>query len=285
MSSISSSPSALTKDDVVSRKRNALACIECNRRKKKCVQGQGSHACYYCSSKSIQCRFPSRLVKRARKKIKADLDSLTSEDYSFADDNVYQTKSIINSGLEASSSGTLGSSSETIVHQISSHSPTTSPFCAYASDYPNPQESSITIDVQDWTHSTFLAQNSRDDWINAYYSDMYRSLPFLSMPWLTEGALDIPLGLLHVMYACTVVSKSPKVATAHYKQALKMIYEDFQKADPLTIVTFLHFHYFEGDSDIASVHFSNAVKFTVLLELDKPCSYSWVSPNGNLMGY
>lgn len=284
MSSICSSPSVSLNEEVVVRKRNALACVECNRRKKKCVQDQGSHSCYYCSSKSIQCRFPSRPVKRTRKKVEADLKSLTSEDYSLVEDNDYQTKSIMITNQEGSSNATMASSSET-KRERSPLSPSSHHLRGFTAELPSPKSPQSTIEVQHWTNSTFITQNSRESWVEAYFSKVYKYLPLLSKQWLIESIMDIPVALLHVMYACSLITKSPNVATTHYKQALKMIYEDFEKADLMTIVTFLHFHYFEGDSDIASLHFSNAVKFAILLELDKSCSYSWISPNGNLMGY
>jgi hypothetical protein len=276
MSSIYSSPSSLQEEvPAVTRKRNALACVECNRRKKKCVQDAGSQSCYYCSSKSIPCAFPSRDVKRARKQPEQDLESSTSDEYSLVNNNDYNNK-------WASISIQEGSSDATIVSPSSNNQ---SPVREFHDENRVQSSRASTILIKNWTHANFAEKNTEESWIESYYATVYPSLPLLDNPWLTKNMIDIPLALLHVIYACSQITAFPTRAENHYRQALKMQFEDFDRADLLTIVTLLHFHYFESDSDIANnLYFSTAIKFAILLELDKSYSYSWVSPNGNLMG-
>ena len=305
-----------------SQKRNSLACAQCHSRKKKCFNSrkeEGREACDYCIEKSITCEYPDRKSKAKGKPLarcsmirviqhKSGDSSATSdyhidyEELDFRASQSEETHRAVQSNQE-----TLGSSSNSHIifkfeelnqHQIWKdffhlNSTKEQSQQANVSDL-DAAENSIELDhntvelkrVQDWEHFDF----SKDmRWLQRYYANVYCSLPLLDQTWTYKNMHDLSLSLLHVMYACQMEDK--KAAAIHYRHSLILSYDGFndkQDVNLFTIVTFLHFHYYEGSSyfssHLANEYFFKSIQFVRYLELHKKANNAWNSPAVNLMG-
>ncbi|KAJ3349502.1 hypothetical protein HDU91_006382 [Kappamyces sp. JEL0680] len=147
----------------------------------------------------------------------------------------------------------------------------------------------------DWTHLDFfllrfLLDSGKDiSLIDYYFLQVYPKVPVFSKKWLLNHLGDLPLYLLHSIYAATLcLQQSRESAIDHYQFAIKRIYRDLEQSDPWTIAALVHLGYF----NIGVPNAVTEIQTTIVLAI-KLCHYFgvhvdhhvyWQSPIGNVMG-
>ncbi|KAJ3301976.1 hypothetical protein HDV03_005509 [Kappamyces sp. JEL0829] len=147
-------------------------------------------------------------------------------------------------------------------------------------------------DPSDWTALTFYCiQMSENDgsivsFLDYYFIHAYKTFPWLQKTWVMEHLAEIPLFLLHAMYAFCLTCSTPyqvsDFAYRHYKCSLKAIHADLETADPFTVCALLHnCHFAKFMRDQCGVyHYSLAIGLATHMKLYDP-SYHWLSMLGN----
>jgi hypothetical protein len=149
-------------------------------------------------------------------------------------------------------------------------------------------------DPSTWSHLTFFCIQMLDSdgllvsFIDYYFLHAFKTLPFFSEDWLNDHLADIPIYLLHLMYAFCLTCPTPfqvsLSAYRHYQYAMKLIHQDLEIADPFTICALLHATHFVKFLRLPCgfIHYSLAIKIGMLIKIYDP-SISWISPVGNVI--
>lgn len=151
-------------------------------------------------------------------------------------------------------------------------------------------------DLRTWTCFTFFTISILDQdghlllFHDYYYKYVYNSIPGLPRSLVVNRMADIPLYLLHSMYALCLIYPSKKTmresALKHYYYSLYIVNEKLEDADPYTISAILHLSNFALDCSLGSAGKSLialAVKICQYLKMTSGVRLIWKSPIGTTL--
>ena len=148
---------------------------------------------------------------------------------------------------------------------------------------------SYPIDLKDWTVWTFytvrISVGSTGHiftMLDYYFEFVHPQIPLLSRSWLLDHCSEVPLYLLHAIYTCCTKSE------AHYTYIQKVIQEDLEQGNPMTVLTLLHLVYYLaiiGRTPVAVGVFGQALALSQYLKFHSPNErLFWKSPINTILG-
>ncbi|KAJ3268107.1 hypothetical protein HDV01_003473 [Terramyces sp. JEL0728] len=150
-------------------------------------------------------------------------------------------------------------------------------------------------DLDHWSFYSFPSIRTTDGnllpWLKVYFSWANTKLPLFSETWFMENVKEIPLILLHSMYAiaCTApiaMGGSWKAGDVYHTQAKKLLSQVLDIPNPFTSTAFLLMGIYADNSarSITSVsYYGLAIRMTQRLGIHRGGEVLWFSPNGTLM--
>ncbi|KAJ3332197.1 hypothetical protein HDU91_003147, partial [Kappamyces sp. JEL0680] len=120
----------------------------------------------------------------------------------------------------------------------------------------------------------------------------YPRIPILSKTWINANLAQLPLPLLHSMYAlclCFPLEFKPVImsGTIHFNYAKRHALKEIENGDPFTIVTLIHLGYFAiqaGQFSSCISFFGMATGLAQLMGIDQDYAVKWNSKTGVQLG-
>ncbi|KAJ3346357.1 hypothetical protein HDU91_007058, partial [Kappamyces sp. JEL0680] len=151
-------------------------------------------------------------------------------------------------------------------------------------------------DVMEWTSFTFFTTQFLDPdgtvyTFSDYYSKwVYKEIPVLPGQWLDNHFFDLPLYMLHIMYAMCLILPERKgmsigAGLPHLLYAWNFIKLQVAAADPFMLCAMMHIIDVAAECkvlEIAQDAHATAVEMAKLLQLAEGGTKVWVSPLGNM---
>jgi Fungal Zn(2)-Cys(6) binuclear cluster domain len=169
--------------------------------------------------------------------------------------------------------------------------------------------------LRSFTHSLSLIQKnpvakwSRNDFLNTriidsngisntilelYFSYTHQHIPLMSKIWIQENLNDVPIYILHAMYAAVLVnanqalSNGRLIALPHAEFVKNAVRDGIDNCDPFIIAALINmavYDFYLGNSTRTIHHVSVAVKLSQILGLDRDADLKWPSSaSGRMMG-
>lgn len=148
---------------------------------------------------------------------------------------------------------------------------------------------------EQWSYFTFYTIQILDkdlgptSFSTYYYKHVYENIPGLPKPFLNDRMTDVPLYLLHSIFALCLVlpGNNPEgfksVAYVHFQYASKLVQIDLENANPWTICTLLHLSIFAWIAQLKQASLANLSLATILSSLmgiSNDTEVIWKSPIG-----
>ncbi|KAJ3332887.1 hypothetical protein HDU91_003021, partial [Kappamyces sp. JEL0680] len=127
--------------------------------------------------------------------------------------------------------------------------------------------------------------------LDYYFRHIYVDIPLLSRTSMEAHMLDVPVHVLHAMYACCLQDSAPvgeaipQRAVDHMKIAVKCVHKDLESTDPFSCMVLCHAAMFSLKA--ASMdwvgHVTLGVHIAIQLGINTDQPISWISPRGTRM--
>ncbi|KAJ3335253.1 hypothetical protein HDU91_002264 [Kappamyces sp. JEL0680] len=149
---------------------------------------------------------------------------------------------------------------------------------------------------KDWTYWTFFSMRVLDtngqsvSLLDYYFQTVHLNIPCLSKAWVENHFADLPLYLLHAMYACCgLPRKRPTYYAArnHYYYAMKLVQLELEDANPMTVLAMIHLAFFGANASVvnaSSVCLALAIRLAQYLGFHHQVQIFWRSPIGTILG-
>ncbi|KAJ3253524.1 hypothetical protein HK103_000493 [Boothiomyces macroporosus] len=159
---------------------------------------------------------------------------------------------------------------------------------------PTPMISPVE-DMDSWNFYSFPSIRTTDGnltlWTKVYFAWVNTKLPLFTESWFMENIKEIPVILLHSMYALTCTAPiamggSWKAGDANHSQAKKLLPQVLDIPNPFTAAAFLLMGIYADNSSrsITSVsYYGLAIRMTQRLGIHRGGEVLWFSQNGTLM--
>jgi hypothetical protein len=151
------------------------------------------------------------------------------------------------------------------------------------------------FDQNSWTHDTFLTApllgtNGVVAWWDIYFSLVHPKWPFIFKKWFLQHYNDLPLILLHAMYATSLfyTSHPAEEGEFHFSVCKSVIDEAIENPDPLkTAAIMLMAVYSINSKRMKSVvsYLCIAIRFCQILGIDKDNYDTWKCAVGPIPGF
>lgn len=158
----------------------------------------------------------------------------------------------------------------------------------------------VTNPIHNWTVSDFITTIVTDSTgystsiLEMYFNFPYQHLPMYSKMWFTQNIQDVPLHVLHVIYALVLVNAKQALINGHLKAkphvdyARSVIFDNLDECDPFMISTMMNlamYYFYTQDMNQATLIFAMAIKSAQILGLDRDVSILWHSTaSGRMLG-
>ena len=125
--------------------------------------------------------------------------------------------------------------------------------------------------------------------LDYYFKYVYIEIPIFSKNCLEGHLTDLPLWLLHSMFACCFITPlpsngriPPERALKHMKYAIKQLHQDLENVDPFYCCALLHAAAFYArlDNEAWVAHLTLCVQICYQLGLDTDTDVVWFSRSG-----
>jgi hypothetical protein len=148
-----------------------------------------------------------------------------------------------------------------------------------------------------WNHDSFppiqIEKGKTAPWLDVYFTWTHPKVPILSPQWVYENYQDLPLFLIHAMYALALtypVEGEVNYNAGDYHYACcKILHEDnLLDPNPFTVMaTYLMGIYALSSTDALHAGISNvslAIRLAQQMKLGSRENFTWVSPRGRMLG-
>jgi hypothetical protein len=154
--------------------------------------------------------------------------------------------------------------------------------------------------VENWSRRDFL--NTRiigsygipNSILDLYFSFTHQHIPLMSKIWIQENLQDVPMYILHAMYAAVLVnvnqapSNGRVIALPHAEFVKHAVRNGIEDCDPFIVAALINmavYDFYLGNSTRTIHHVSVAVKLSQILGLDRDAKLEWPSSaSGRIMG-
>ncbi|KAJ3321181.1 hypothetical protein HDV06_004524 [Boothiomyces sp. JEL0866] len=252
------------------RKRITKACDSCCKKRRKCT---GEQPCDYCAANQIECLYTNPTKKRGP-----------------APGNISRRKA-----LESDSQSTESSNLANLKLDYSK----------YDSRHSFPQRiqrSTIEIkyptEFSNWNYHSFpdieLPNGVFVPWLHAYFQLIHPSFPIFNPSWFHENYHKVPMMLLHIMYALTLVM--PKQTTHYRAQAdrhyhyCRALFEEgaIDNPNPFTVASMYLISMYSLNVTFSYnnvvVTLGIAVRLAQQLNFETARQIQWELPDGEILG-
>ncbi|KAJ3345888.1 hypothetical protein HDU91_007193 [Kappamyces sp. JEL0680] len=237
--------------------RAPVACDVCASKKQRC---HGGNPCYYCQAKQIPCTFAREIVRKGPrianlKKEKLRLEGLLKE----------------KQALQAQALAAITPRQST------------------------PPSPVVHANIHEWTCFTFYClmlplpgtSGSTLPFLDFYFDRFTLLFSFLDKDWVSNHLGDVPMVMLHAMYAlCLAETADEQQARQHYQYSHHAILNGLDAADPFVVFAALNLLYTSSKLGMAPsrqiAHLTIATSLSIAIDLAND-KVAWYSRVGTLL--
>ncbi|KAI8895880.1 hypothetical protein BC833DRAFT_599756 [Globomyces pollinis-pini] len=142
--------------------------------------------------------------------------------------------------------------------------------------------------IQSWNHGSFPDLDTMP-WIQLYFKQPHHYFPVLSSSWTLNNFTDLPLILVHIMYAFTIAPYNWKQSRFHYLCCKKIQKKALRHPNPFSLFALLLmsiYALFYVDNCLeAHDQLENVVETSMMLKIHDPTEkIHWFSPRKRKLG-